>query len=147
MKIISFLAALWTAALSHAGGHPLAVHHLLLEVHSIERSLKFYQDFLGFQVLSRSRDFVMLKGANLDFYLWEKTWDWEKPRKKPERPGFRLYPHFEVEDVPKWVERAKKEGFRIVQEPRFYDWGTEAFIADPDGFVFSFVSLNDPRCP
>jgi predicted lactoylglutathione lyase len=38
------------------------------------------------------------------------------------------------------VEKARKAGYRIVQEPRKYDFGTEAFIADPDGYTWAFVS-------
>jgi uncharacterized glyoxalase superfamily protein PhnB len=51
-----------------------------------------------------------------------------------------MYPHFEVVDAPVMVEKARKAGYRIVQEPRKYDFGTEAFIADPDGYIWAFVS-------
>ena len=42
--------------------------------------------------------------------------------------------HFEVSDAAAMVEKARRAGYRIVQEPRKYDFGTEAFIADPAGY-------------
>jgi uncharacterized glyoxalase superfamily protein PhnB len=37
-------------------------------------------------------------------------------------------------------EKARQAGYQIVQEPKKYDFGTEAFIADPDGCTWAFVS-------
>jgi uncharacterized glyoxalase superfamily protein PhnB len=51
-----------------------------------------------------------------------------------------MYPHLEVVDAAAIVDRARQAGYRIVQEPRKYGWGTEAFIADPDGYIWAFVS-------
>jgi uncharacterized glyoxalase superfamily protein PhnB len=49
-------------------------------------------------------------------------------------------PILKVSDAAAIVDRARQAGYRIVQEPRKYDWGTEAFIADPDGYTWAFVS-------
>jgi len=46
-----------------------------------------------------------------------------------------MYPHFEVTNVQETAERLRKAGYKIVQEPREYSWGTEAFAADPDGYI------------
>jgi uncharacterized glyoxalase superfamily protein PhnB len=43
-------------------------------------------------------------------------------------------------DAAATVEKARQAGYRIVQEPKKYDFGTEAFIADPDGYTWAFVS-------
>jgi len=51
-----------------------------------------------------------------------------------------MYPHFEVSDAAAMVEKARKAGYRVVQEQRKYDFGTEAFIAYPDGYTWAFVS-------
>ncbi len=51
-----------------------------------------------------------------------------------------MYPHFAVSDAAAIVDRARQAGYRIVQEPKKYGWGTEAFIADPDGYIWAFVS-------
>jgi predicted enzyme related to lactoylglutathione lyase len=54
--------------------------------------------------------------------------------------GWGMYPHFEVADVARTIERARKAGYRIAQEPRNYGWGIEAFVADPDGYIWALVS-------
>jgi catechol 2,3-dioxygenase-like lactoylglutathione lyase family enzyme len=69
-------------------------------------------------------------------------WDWDEKRPTT-RPGWGMYPHFEVADVGAMVEHARNAGYRIAQEPRKYNWGTEAFVADPDGYVWALV--NSPK--
>jgi hypothetical protein len=32
--------------------------------------------------------------------------------------------------VPRTINQARKAGYKIVQEPHQYDWGTEAFVAE-----------------
>jgi len=51
-----------------------------------------------------------------------------------------MYPHFKVNNVSDVVERARKAGYAIVQEPKHYLWGTEAFVADPDGYIWALIS-------
>jgi catechol 2,3-dioxygenase-like lactoylglutathione lyase family enzyme len=118
----------------------LKVDHILLEVSNLTASIAFYRDFLGLRLKSQSKDFVMLESDNVGVFLWSARWDWEKPRTNGEREGLGMYPHFEVSDAAAIVDRARQAGYRIVQEPRKYDWGTEAFIADPDGYTWAFVS-------
>lgn len=121
---------------------PPAVHHILFEVSDLKASIAFYRDLMGLHLISQSGDFATLEAANVGVYLWRKRWDWETPRASGERLGLGIYPHFEVTEVASMVSRALKAGYRIVQEPRTYDWGTEAFIADPDGYVWALVSLS-----
>ena len=83
---------------------------------------------------------MTLESGNVGVFLWSGRWDWEKPRTSGERQGLGMYPHFEVSDAAAIVDRARQAGYRIVQEPRKYDWGTESFIADPDGYIWAFVS-------
>lgn len=122
------------------GSTALKVDHILLEVSNLTASIGFYRDFLGLRLKSQSKDFVMLQSDNVGIFLWSARWDWEKPRANGERQGLGIYPHFEVSDAAAIVDRARQAGYRIVQEPRKYDWGTEAFIADPDGYTWAFVS-------
>jgi catechol 2,3-dioxygenase-like lactoylglutathione lyase family enzyme len=114
--------------------------HILLEVSDPRASIAFYRDFLGLRLKSQSQDFVTLESGNVGVFLWSGRWDWEKPRTSGERQGLGMYPHFEVSDTATIVDRARQAGYRIVQEPRKYDWGSEAFIADPDGYIWAFVS-------
>ena len=116
------------------------VDHILLEVSNLDASIAFYRDILGLRLKSRSHDFVMLESDNVGIFLWSARWDWEKPRSAGERHGLGMYPHFTVNDTATVVGRAREAGYRIVQEPRKYDWGTEAFVADPDGYIWAFVS-------
>ena len=116
------------------------IDHILLEVSNLDASIAFYRDILGLRPKSRSGDFVMLESGNVGVFLWNARWDWEKPRSNGERQGLGMYPHFSVGDAATVVERARKAGYRIIQEPRTYSWGTEAFIADPDGYTWALVS-------
>jgi predicted enzyme related to lactoylglutathione lyase len=118
-----------------------ALHHILIEVRDIATSLKFYRDCLGLSLTSQSGDFATLESANSGVYLWEKRWGFEKPLAKGERSGVGIYPHFEIPDVAAAVERFKKAGYEIVQAPKSYGWGTEAFVKDSDGYVIALVSM------
>ena len=119
---------------------PPKIDHILLEVSDLNASIAFYRDFVGLRLKSQSDWFVMLESDNVGVFLRNSRWDWEKPRRKGEQPGLGMYPHFEVTDAAATVEKARKAGYRIIQEPRKYDFGTEAFIADPDGYTWAFVS-------
>jgi catechol 2,3-dioxygenase-like lactoylglutathione lyase family enzyme len=119
---------------------PPKIDHILLEVSDLNASIAFYRDFVGLRLKSQSDWFVMLESGNVGVFLRNSHWDWEKPRTGGEQPGLGMYPHFEVRDAAAMVEKARKAGYRIVQEPRKYDFGTEAFIADPDGYTWAFVS-------
>lgn len=116
-----------------------SIHHILLEVADLERSVAFYRDRMGLKVKSRSADFATLESANVGVYLWSKRWDWEKPRQEGERNGLGMYPHFAVDDVGAWAKRLKEAGVTIVQEPREYKAFSEAFIADPDGYTWALI--------
>jgi len=116
------------------------IDHILLEVSNLNASIKFYRDFLGLHLKSRFGGFARLESGNVGVFLWSHHWNWEKPRSNSERQGLGIYPHLAVDDARAMVDRARQAGYRIVQEPRKYGWGTEAFIADPDGYVWAFVS-------
>lgn len=118
-----------------------ALHHILIEVRDITASLRFYHDCLGLTVTSRSGDFVTLGSANSGIYLWRKRWGWEKARMPGERNGLGMYPHFDVTNVVTAVHRFKTAGYGIIQEPVTYDWGKEAFVRDPDGYIIALVSM------
>ena len=107
---------------------PPKIDHILVEVADLEKSIAFYRDFLGLEIKSQSKNFAMLESGK---------------RPTNTRPGWGMYPHFAVADVAATVERARKAGYRIAQEPRKYSCGTEAFIADPDGYVWALI--NSPK--
>jgi catechol 2,3-dioxygenase-like lactoylglutathione lyase family enzyme len=121
---------------------PPRVDHILLEVSNMQASLAFYHDLLGFRPKSLADHFSTLQGANVDIYLSTHPWDWKPPQGKDERLGLGMYPHFEVASVHETVVRAQGAGYKIAQEPREYDWGTEAFVSDPDGYTWALVNLK-----
>lgn len=116
------------------------VDHILLEVSNIKTSLGFYHGLLGLPVKSNDGHFTMRAVGNLRIALWDKHWDWETSRTKGERPGPGIYPHLKVANVTGTINRARAMGYKIVQEPRHYLWGTEAFVADPDGYIWALVN-------
>jgi predicted enzyme related to lactoylglutathione lyase len=130
-----------------SGPHPVSsrpsLHHILIEVTDIGKSIPFYRDCLGLSLTSQSNDFATLESANAGVYLWQNHWDWEGGHGSPK--GLGIYPHFEVDDAAAMVERFRKAGYAIVQEPRKYDWGTEAFVRDPDGYVIALVKVTHVR--
>jgi catechol 2,3-dioxygenase-like lactoylglutathione lyase family enzyme len=121
------------------------LHHILIEVADVGASLKFYRDCLGLSLASNSNGFATLESANAGVYLWQHRCGWENERDSRKSRGWGLYPHFELADVAKAVQRFRKSGYTIVQEPRNYDWGTEAFVRDPDGYVIALVMLREGR--
>ena len=116
------------------------VDHILLEVKDLDRSVQFYHDALGLEIKKRSREFVMLEAANIGVYLWSKHWKWSPPPPDGGRPPQGMYPHLVVPDVKGLVERLRRSGYRIVADAKDYSYGTEAFVADPDGFVWALIS-------
>jgi predicted enzyme related to lactoylglutathione lyase len=121
------------------------LHHILIEVTDIGKSMKFYRDCLGLSVTSQSNGFATLESVNAGIYLSEGRWDWEDTRASQKSRGLGMYPHFEVDNEAATVERFRKAGYAIVQEPRNYDWGTEAFVRDPDGFVIALIKMARTR--
>ena len=117
-----------------------AVDHILLEVKDLDRSVKFYHGELGLEIKKRSGDFVMLEAANIGIYLWSKRWKWSPPPPDSGRPPQGMYPHLVIPDVKGLVERLRRNGYRIVADPKAHIYGTEAFAADPDGFVWALIS-------
>ena len=106
----------------------------------MKASIAFYHEVLGLRIKSQKDDFTILEAGNTGVFLSTGHWDWDQPRPKDARPGWGMYPHFTVVDATQTIERAKKAGYKIPQEPKKYDWGTEAFVADPDGYVLAITS-------
>lgn len=118
-----------------------ALHHILIEVKDINSSLRFYRDCLGLRLSSRSGDFVTLESTNAGIYLWQNHRAWEKDRPQGDRSGIGMYPHFDVPHIIAATNRFKASGYKIVQPPITYDWGKEAFVQDPDGYVIALVTM------
>ena len=142
LRLAMCVAGLLIALVASAQELP-KIDHILLEVGDLKKSIAFYHDLLGLEIKSQSKDFAMLQSGNVGVFLSTTHWDWDEKRPTNSRPGWGMYPHFAVVDVAATIERAREAGYRIAQEPRKYDWGTEAFVADPDGYVWALV--NSPK--
>jgi catechol 2,3-dioxygenase-like lactoylglutathione lyase family enzyme len=140
---LAMCVAVLLIALVTSAQEPPKIDHILLEVTDLNKSMAFYHDLLGLEVKSQSRIFAMLQSGNVGVFLSSTHWDWDEKRPTGKRPGWGMYPHLAVVDVAATIERARKAGYRIAQEPRKYSWGTEAFVADPDGYVWALV--NSPK--
>lgn len=138
-----FTTAVFAIAARAQDQVPPKIDHILLEVTELDKSMAFYHDLLGLEIKSQSRIFAMLQSGNVGVYLSSTHWDWDEKRPTGSRPGWGMYPHVSVADVAITIERARKAGYKIAQEPRKYSWGTEAFVADPDGYVWALV--NAPK--
>jgi lactoylglutathione lyase len=140
---IVFMLAAFPLAASAQEVRPPKIDHILLEVTDLNKSMAFYHDLLGLEIKSQGRIFAMLQSGNIGIFLSSTHWDWDEKRPTGSRPGSGMYPHLSVANVAATIERAHKAGYRIAQEPRKYSWGTEAFVADPDGYVWALV--NSPK--
>ncbi|MGO8705460.1 MAG: VOC family protein [Candidatus Brocadiia bacterium] len=120
-------------------GEPPRVDHIRLEVSNMPASVVFYRDMVGLRERSVTKEFSVLEAANIGIFLSAKPWGWLTPRAADERPGWGMYPHFEVDNVRQLAARLKAHGYTIVQEPQQHSFGTEAFVADPDGYVWALV--------
>src|SRR5438445_26182 len=108
---------------------PPSIDHILLEVKDLDRSIKFYRHHLGLKLKNRSGDFVTMEAANVGIYLWASHWKWS-PAPNDARPPQGMYPHLAVPDTKKLLGDLKKDGFRILDEGKDYNYGTEGFVAD-----------------
>jgi predicted enzyme related to lactoylglutathione lyase len=155
LKVLAWgliFAAMWCVSSKAAGPEETKaaiikpeLHHILIEVSDIKKSLMFYRDCLGLVLTSRTVDFATLESANSGVYLWQKHWGWEKSRAKGERNGLGIYPHFNVPDIAAALERFKTVGFAVIQKPLTYDWGSEAFVQDPDGYIIALVTMSKTK--
>jgi catechol 2,3-dioxygenase-like lactoylglutathione lyase family enzyme len=118
-----------------------SLHHIMIEVADLKSSIRFYHEYLGLSLGQVSGDFAELASANVGIYLWQKRWEFEKGRANDPR-GLGIYPHFEVSDVAAAIDRFRSGGYAVVQEPKIYNWGTEAFVRDPDGYTIALVKMT-----
>ncbi len=131
---------------AHAGETqvPPRVDHILLTVSDMKASVAFYRDMIGLRVRSLGFRFTTLEAGNLGIYLSTSRRPWET-QEKSGHPGSGMYPHFEIEDVPALVQRLKDAGYKIIQEAETHDFGTEAFVADPDGYTWALFSWRKKK--
>ena len=103
-----------------------------LLVTDLERSLDFYRQHLGFKIDFLYEDFyagISNDGHSLHF---------KSGQPKP-AGGDDLDLVFSVEEITSLFEAFKKLPVIITQELREMPYGWEFYIADPDGYILSFM--------
>jgi len=105
----------------------------ILRVQSMQTSLHFYVDLLGFKNASwGNHDFTSVNRDGAGIYLC---------RGSQGRGGAWIW--IGVEDVAKLQEECNANGVAIRMPPTNYPWALEMHVEDPDGNVIRFGS--EPR--
>ena len=112
-------------------------------VNDIQKSIEFYRDVLGFEVMELWKHDGVLGGAEMkagrvSLYLGQD--DWKKGRDRVKGVGFRIYCET-AQDLAPIVARIKARGGTLLEELESRPWGSRDFaMADPDGFKITISS-------
>lgn len=124
----------------------MRILHTMLRVGDLDRSIAFYTDVLGMQLLRR-KDYPEGRftlafvgyGAEADHTVLELTHNWDTP-------SYDLgtgYGHIalETDDIYATCEAVRAKGGKVVREPGPMKHGTTviAFVEDPDGYKIEFI--------
>jgi lactoylglutathione lyase len=115
----------------------LSVHHTMLPVSDMDRSINFYTRYLGMHVGDRHANQVKKTEVALVGYggTWlELTRDAGEDAPQTIAPTG-IHVGVDVDDLPRYCERLEGEGFTFISPLKPSSDGTalRAWIADPDG--------------
>lgn len=123
--------------------------HTMIRVGDLDRSIRFYTETLGMQLLRR-KDYPEGRftlafvgyGDEKDHTAIELTFNWDTDRYDI-GSGFG-HLAIEVDDVYAAAEKIRDRGGKIIREPGPMNAGTTiiAFVEDPDGYA---IELLAPR--
>ncbi len=124
----------------------MRVLHTMLRVGDLDRSIKFYTDVLGMQLLRR-KDYPDGKftlafvgyGPETEHAVVELTYNWGT--EKYDLGNAFGHIALEVDDVYKACDDIKKRGGRVTREAGPMKHGTTviAFVEDPDGYKIELI--------
>ena len=112
-----------------------------LTVSDLQKSIKFYTDGLGFEIVYRyehegTLKYVRMQGGNVTMGIGQD--DFAKGRDRKKGVGMRFW-FTTKQDLDALAAQIKAAGFEIARGPAPTDWGsTELAVVDPDGFNISF---------
>lgn len=122
---------------------------ICLGVRSMERSIKFYRDGLGFKTDEKENNpkvvFFNTAGTKFELYpidlLAEDISEKSPPKINNGFAGITLAYNVKLkEDVDKVIELARSVGANIVKEPQDIFWGGyHGYFADLDGYYWEVV--------
>jgi nicotinamidase-related amidase/catechol 2,3-dioxygenase-like lactoylglutathione lyase family enzyme len=102
------------------------LHHVLLEVADLERSLEFYVDLLGFVVRKRER----FRGGERELISTHQGLGLVAAQGAPSRLEHLC---FAAKGVEQLAERATAKGYSVLRGPGPGPYGHTVYLADPDG--------------
>jgi len=102
------------------------IHHVLLEVADLDRSLQFYVDVLGFSVRKREA----FRGGPR---VLVSTYQGLGLVAAEGEPSSMEHICFEARGVDQLAERAATKGYEVVRGPGPGPYGHTVYLADPDG--------------
>jgi catechol 2,3-dioxygenase-like lactoylglutathione lyase family enzyme len=123
-----------TGALNSRGTSPS------LTVNDVNRSLQFYTEALGFEIVNKHEQDGKLRFAALkagDARLGIGQDDFAKGRDRQKGLGVRFWFNTS-QDIAVLAARVKSAGFKLDSEPAPLPWGPMAFaVSDPDGYAYT----------
>lgn len=142
----------------------LGLHHTGMSVTDLERSIQFYRDVLGMNLLWR-RDHrrsealekvLNLKDVDVSYAMLEgfggriELFQYFSPPGKPNPPDRPVcdvgitHVAFHVKDIKSLYQRIKHAGVKFHSEPQMIRDGVwVAYFRDPDGIVVELVQYED----
>ena len=114
-----------------------------MTVGDLARSLHFYVDGLGFEIVDRNEvdgvlRFAMLKSGSVMLGVGQD--DFAKGRDRVKGVALRLWLQT-AEDLVALADRAKAAGLALDGDPAPLPWGPMAFaLVDPDGFMLTIIT-------
>ncbi len=127
----------------------MRILHTMLRVGDLDRSIAFYTQVLGMQVLRRQEypegKFTLAfigYGAEKDHTVIELTHNWDTPSYDKGN----AYGHIalEVDDAYAACAEVKAAGGKVIREagPMMHGTTVIAFIEDPDGYKVEFIQAG-----
>ncbi len=128
------------------------IDHIALNVHDMDRSIQFYQDVLGFKVVTKDTTQSGFKHYELDagnvfIALFEQPdFNFQAAQKVMTNDGFLHFAFAAHKDhLATTLEALKENGVELDGKPRNHGNGTSIYFYDPDGHHVEIHFPNEQR--